>query len=426
MSTHEEFTTTAAPAKKSPWYRRRAPLACTAAAVTLAGALAFAVPLTAAARVSDSGSTAATVSDTRGAAYGYGGWQGSGSAQGGTSTRSQTGTTTQEEATTATDTESTGVVLINTDLGYYDASAVGTGMVLTSDGLILTNNHVVSGATEITVTIPSTGETYTATVVGTDSEDDVALLQLTGASDLTTVTIDDDETDAAGDAITAVGNAEGGGVLLAADGTITALDATVTTSAEALADSETLDGMIEISADVVSGDSGGALLDDDGEVIGMTTAASSGTATVTAYAIPIEDVLDIVDQILAGDETDGGTLGYPAFLGVYFSSSTSTTTGGYGTRSFGGAQGFGGTSTSTSATTGAVISGVLEGTPAATAGLVAGDTIAAVDGVAVTDSTSLSTLLESYEPGDTVTVTYVDTTGTTQSTSVTLIEGPVS
>ena len=182
-------------------------------------------------------------------------------------------------------------------LGYQDAAAAGTGMVVSSGGLVLTNNHVVAGSTQISVTIASTGETYTAKVVGTDATHDVALLQLQGASGLDTITIDQDDTENAGDAVTAIGNAHGGGVLMAADGTITKLDSTVTTAAEGAAQGETLDGVIQIAAQVVSGDSGGALLDADGEVIGMTTAASSGTADITGFAIPIESALTLAQQM---------------------------------------------------------------------------------------------------------------------------------
>ena len=230
--------------------------------------------------------------------------------------------TTQAAATTASESESTGIVLIETVLGYEDAAAAGTGMVVSSGGLVLTNNHVVAGSTQISVTIASTGETYTAKVVGTDATHDVALLQLQGASDLETITIDQDDTENAGDAVTAIGNAHGGGVLMAADGTITKLDATVTTAAEGAAQGETLDGVIQIAAQVVSGDSGGALLDADGEVIGMTTAASSGTADITGFAIPIESALTLAQQMADGDESGSVSIGYPAFLGIGIGQST--------------------------------------------------------------------------------------------------------
>src|SRR5699024_10899662 len=176
----------------------------------------------------------------------------------------------QTQATPADEQESTGVVLIDTQLGFEKAEAAGTGIVLSKDGLVLTNNHVIADSTKIAVTVATTGKTYTANVVGSDSTEDVAVLQLEDAEDLQTATIDDDTVDV-GDDVTAVGNSEGGGRLMAAEGTITDLGASVTTTAKGTEDSETLDDMIQVQADIVSGDSGGALLDDEGEVVGMDT-----------------------------------------------------------------------------------------------------------------------------------------------------------
>ena len=126
---------------------------------------------------------------------------------------------------------SKGVVLIDTVLRYAGARGAGTGVVLTSSGQIMTNYHVVEGTTSITVTVASTGTTYMATVVGHDQTHDVALLQLEDASGLDTVAVDRDPV-AVGDQVTAVGNAGGTGSLTAADGKVTALNATVTTAAE--------------------------------------------------------------------------------------------------------------------------------------------------------------------------------------------------
>jgi S1-C subfamily serine protease len=193
---------------------------------------------------------------------------------------------------------------------------------------------------------------------------------------------------------------------------------------ELTGEAESLDGLIEVDADVVSGDSGGPLLDADGEVVGMTTAASSGSATVVGYAIPIEDALAIVQKIRNGDESGGVTLGYPAFLGVALSSTTSTpsTSSGYGSSTRPGSSSpLRGTTTS-----GATIAGVYDGTPAASAGLAAGDTITAVDGTAVSSGTALSTLLGAHDPGDSVTLTWTDTAGTSRSASVTLAQGPAA
>jgi len=310
------------------------------------------------------------------------------------------------DVTEATAEQSTGVVLINTVLGYNSAEAAGSGVVLTSTGLILTNNHVVEGSTEIQVTVPATGQTYTATVVGTDSTADIAVLQLQGASGLTTATVDKDGDPAVGDTVTAVGNAEGGGTLMAATGPVTGLGQSITTQSEGVSKGEDLTNLIQVDADVVSGDSGGALIDDQGEVVGITTAASSGSSNITGYAIPIEDALTVAKQIVSGEASDTVTIGLPAFLGVQLSTTSTGLPGATGT--------------------GAVVGGVIADTPAAQAGLVAGDTITAVDGTTVTSGDELSAALADHAPGDQVQLTWTTATGASQTATVTLIEGPAA
>jgi S1-C subfamily serine protease len=305
-----------------------------------------------------------------------------------------------------------GVVVIDTVLGYESSEAAGTGLVLTSDGRILTNNHVVEGATSITVTVVSTGTDYTAEVVGTDATEDIAVLELVGASGLATADLDTTGEVAVGDAVTGVGNAGGTGSLTAAAGTVLSLEQSITAQDSDGTNAEDLTGLIEVDADIESGESGGPLYDADGEVVGIDTAASSGSTTITGYAIPIEDALEIVDAIDAavasGVDTDSITVGYPAFLGIGLSSATSTRT------------------TTATATAGAGVAGVIADTPAATIGLAAGDTITAVDGTAVATATALSELLAAHSPGDTVTIDWVDASGTTHSAAATLIAGPAA
>ncbi len=417
---HRTNPVTAADSRR-PWYRRPKWAAGAAACLAAVGVFGIGAPMAVAATTTGTPSTSVvsvTADSSAGSTYrasaygdGFGGWGGYDTSNGYGST------TTQSAATTASTSQSTGIVLIDTVLGYEGAAAAGTGMVISSDGFVLTNNHVVEGSTKVSVTIASTGETYTATVVGTDATDDVALLKLQGASGLDTVTVDKDDTENAGDAVTAVGNASGGGVLMAADGTIAALDASVTTAAEGAVASETLNGMIQISAQIVAGDSGGALLDSNGEVIGMTTAASSGTADVTGFAIPIETALTLAQQIANGDESGSVTIGYPAFLGIGIGRSDAVG---------GPSGGYGGYQAQTGTSSGVSVGGVYEGTPAESAGLAAGDTITSIDGTTVTDAGSLTAALSSHEPGDVVSITWVDTTGATQSASVTLAAGPVA
>ncbi|PPH46430.1 septum formation initiator [Rathayibacter sp. AY1C9] len=340
-----------------------------------------------------------------------------GSTQGGSSPYGSTqgGSSASEPATGATDAvaastaQTAGVVTITSELTYQGARSAGTGMILTSDGMILTNNHVVEGATAISVTVESTGRSYTARVVGTDATNDVAVLQLEDASGLTPASLDTDGV-AVGDTVTAVGNAGGTGDLVAATGTVTGLDQQITTRSESGISAETLTGLIQTDADIVSGDSGGPLVDSAGRVVGMDTAASSGTADITGFAIPISKALDIVATIEAGADTATVEIGYPAFLGVSLSSGTASPTS---------------RALATTAS-GAVIGGVVEGGPAAQAGLEAGDVVTAVDGVAVASADQLSASLAQREPGESVTISWTDSAGAARSAQVVLVEGPVA
>ncbi|MCJ1698086.1 S1C family serine protease [Rathayibacter festucae] len=345
-----------------------------------------------------------------GSVYGYG--YGSGSGGTGSGTSGSTSTSTATDAVPASTAQTAGVVTITSDLTYEGATSAGTGVILTSDGMILTNNHVVEGSTSITVTVESTGQAYTARVVGTDKTNDIAVLQLVNASGLTPATLDTDGV-AVGDAVTAVGNAKGAGNLVAAAGTVEALGQSITTQAETGITGEKLTGLIQVDADIVAGDSGGPLVDAAGKVVGIDTAASSGTADITGFAIPISKALDIVATIEAGADTSTVAIGYPAFLGVSLPSGTTA-----GTAS--------GAVSGASTPAGALIAGVIEGTPAAAAGLVAGDVVTAVDGTAVASGDALSADLAQREPGESVTLTWTTAAGTSQSATVTLVEGPVA
>ncbi|UVI36256.1 S1C family serine protease [Brevibacterium spongiae] len=432
--------TTAAAVTGSRPRRRRLALAVTGAAAALALSIGTAAGLPAAAATHVGTVAAGTAipftgqpTNPRQGGSGQGGYSGgttpggSGSYGGGTQSpgTSQGGDgSSQQDATPASAKESTGVVLIDTQLGYENAEAAGTGMVLSKDGLVLTNNHVIADSTKIAVTVATTGKTYKASVVGSDATKDVAVLKLKGASDLTPATIDNDSV-SVGDDVTAVGNSEGGGQLQAADGAVTDLGASVTTTAQGTEDSETLDGMIQVQADIVSGDSGGALLDDQGEVVGMNTAASSGSAVVTGYAIPIESALSTAESIIAGEQTSTNTLGYPAFLGIGVGQSGKQDQSG-GQSQSGSAGSQYGQSGASSQTDGATVAGVYEDTPAAQAGLTAGDTITAIDSTPITDGTSLSNAISEHKPGDTVSLTWTDASGQSHTSKVTLTEGPAA
>ena len=294
-----------------------------------------------------------------------------------------------------------GLVDINVTLGYQQASAAGTGMVLTSSGEVLTNNHVIEGATRISVTDVGNGRTYTANVVGYDSSHDVAVLVLVGASGLSTVQLGDSSTVGAGQSVIAIGNAGGaGGTPSSAAGTVTAVDQTIVASDAGGGSSQQLTGLIATDADVVAGDSGGPLVDSAGRVIGMDTAGSTGRAarygTGQGFAIPINQATSIASQIEAGTPSNTVHIGATAFLGVGVADTVGA----------------------------AQITSVLPSGPAAQAGLAAGDTIASIDGHAVTSAQSLTDRLLTELPGAKVQIRYLDSTGAQHTTTVQPASGP--
>jgi S1-C subfamily serine protease len=293
-----------------------------------------------------------------------------------------------------------GAVVIETDLAYQGASAAGTGIVLTSNGTVLTNNHVIRGATTVKVIVPGTRHSYAASVVGYDLVDDVAVLQAKGAANLKTAALDTSKP-AVGQAVTALGNAGGTGTFTSARGQITALGRTITVGDDH-GRSERLSGLIETNAALQPGDSGGPLLS-RGKVIGMDTAASTGgfgpfaATSNDGYAIPIAKAMNIAKQIRSGTSSTTVHVGGTAFLGVELDTSS-----GYD-----------------------VIAAVVPDGPADSAGLAPGDVITAVGGRAVSSPTALANMLFSKKPGDRISVTYSDSFyGTSRTTTVTLGSGP--
>ena len=220
-----------------------------------------------------------------------------------------------------------GLVDVVSTLGYQNGEAAGTGMVLTSTGEVLTNNHVIDGATSVKVRDIGNGRTYTAKVVGYNKTKDVAVLQLQNASGLQTVSLSSAGVQA-GQKVVAVGNALGkGGTPSVATGKVTATGRTITASDEDAGNAEQLHGLIQTNAGIQPGDSGGPLLNTAGDVVGMNTAASSNISTTAfgtqsqqpatqAFAIPITEATSIASQIKAGQASSTVHIGATAFLGV--------------------------------------------------------------------------------------------------------------
>ncbi len=320
-----------------------------------------------------------------------------------------------------------GLVDVTSTLGYAEATAKGTGIVLTSNGEILTNNHVINGATSVSVTDIGNGKTYQATVVGYDESQDVAVLQLTGASGLTVANTGNSSSVAVGNPVVALGNAGGlDGTPSVAAGSVTALDQSITASDESSGTSEQLSGLIETNAGIQPGDSGGPLVNVYGQIVGMNTAASSNyqfggagnggygngsggsggssgsTSATQGYAIPIDTALSIAKEIEAGQESSVIHIGGTAFIGIEIAGSNDQTT------------------------SGVEIAGAQPGTPAAEAGLAEGDVITAINGTSVSTGTQISEALIQQHPGDKITLTWTSTDGQSQTATVTLGTGPAA
>lgn len=269
--------------------------------------------------------------------------------------------------------------------------ASGTGIVLTSSGEILTNNHVVSGSTTVHVAIPGRG-TYEARVLGASAAADVALLQVEGADGrLPAARLGNASTVAVGDRVVAIGYAYGLKDATVVTGSVTGLDRTRTASNEGVtASTETLHGLLEVHAAIVSGDSGGPLLNTRAQVVGVNTMAGSGATT--GYAIAVNDAVRVANQIASGRGGDGVRIGASAYLGVF------------GQDAAGG--------------TGVVVGDVAIDGPAERAGIVAGDTITTVGGKPTPTTSALQQVVREHRPGDTVRVRYLDRSGGTHTISL--------
>ena len=305
------------------------------------------------------------------------------------------GNTTTGSAVAAA--QSAGVVLIAAETG--SGVAAGTGMIITADGTVLTNYHVVAGSEKVAVTVADTGKTYTATVVGFDQAKDVAVLKLKDASGLTTVRADDDQVNT-GDRVAAVGNASGGGELVKAAGSVTATDQSLTVSSDSpWGSTEDLSGLIETNARAVPGDSGGPMFDSENEVLGMTTAGS--TRARTSYAVPIATALAVVDQIETGQDAGTVRVGPAGYLGIRVADAQQ---GG----------------------TGKTITQVVTGSPADEAGVTSGSRLTKVGDTPITATTNLATVIRALEPGLQVTIEWTVASGDRKSATVTLGSSPVN
>src|SRR3954465_3658442 len=288
-----------------------------------------------------------------------------------------------------------GIVDIYTTLGYENGRAAGTGMILTRSGEVLTNNHVIAGATRFKVVDVATHRRYSASVVGYSVSRDVAVLQLAHASGLRTVKRGGAIPLHVGMRIVARGNAQGrGGPPKTAPGQIIALHQQILAKDES-GDTETLNNVIATNAPVVPGYSGGPLQNSQNRVLGSVTAGST-SGVHRGFAIPLKQALQIVRRIESGKSNAIVHVGPTAFLGVAL----------------------------TNVSGGAKITSLLPGKPADEAGLVKGDVITSLDGVTISSSADVREAVLMLVPGKAVPIGWKDTNGIAQTAPTPPISGP--
>lgn len=300
------------------------------------------------------------------------------------------------------------IVNITTRLSSGGAAA-GTGIIISANGLALTNNHVIADTEQLRVENSADGSMHSAKVLGYSVTADVALIKIQGVSGLTPAPIGQAGDLAVNDAIVGLGNAGGsGGEPSIAPGRVTALDQRIVAS-DTDGSSETLEGLIQIDAGIQPGDSGGPLADSNGRVVGIDVAASrddprfsfSGNSSGEAYAIPIQKALNVAQRIMSGEGGEGIHIGATrGILGV----------------SVGDSQFSDGS--------GAEVSRVGSDTPADGAGIASGDLITGIDGHDVSSASDLTRVMAPYGPNDRVRVTWTDDAGDTHHATIALESAP--
>jgi S1-C subfamily serine protease len=278
---------------------------------------------------------------------------------------------------------------------FFATQGAGTGTILTADGEVLTNAHVVSGATSIEVTLNGETTGRTADLLGADTASDIALVKIRGASNLPVATLGTSADLRVGDSVVAIGNALNlGATPTVTEGIVSALNRSID------APGESLQGLIQTDAAINPGNSGGPLVDAQGRVVGMNTAVA-GDAQNIGFALAIDHVKTVIDQLRKGGSpsssaSSSATAAGGPLLGVSVSDSG---TGGAGA--------------------GATVEAVSQGSPAAAAGLQAGDVITSFGGTAVSGADSLVAAVRTHKVGDKVKVAY-QRNGQSRTAEVTL------
>lgn len=300
--------------------------------------------------------------------------------------------------------------------GSQQFQAAGTGMIMTANGEVLTNNHVIANASTIKVQLFNQTKLYNATVVGTDPSHDIAVIKIEGVSNLPTVSFGKSSSLQVGDSVVAVGNALAlQGLPTVTQGIVSGLHRSITTGANVSTGSTQLTDMIQTDAPINPGNSGGPLVNSSGQVIGMNTAIISGTGSEPAqnigFAEAIDSVLPIVHQIETHPNSSTGIIsGGKAFLGVGVETLNAQIAAQLGLPSN---------------LSGVLVANVVPGSPANNAGITAGSVITKVDGKKVTTAGQLVTIVQKKSPGSKITVDWTNSNGT-GSAVVTLGSAPTA
>lgn len=293
------------------------------------------------------------------------------------------------------------VARIDTVVDYQQAYGIGTGIVLSPGGEVMTNYHVVQGANTITATVG--GQRFPADLIGYDRQNDIAVLQLHGAAGLLPAPIGDSGALAPGTPVVALGNAGGSGAPLTREvGTVSAFNRTVNAEDELTGTSDEINGLFEFAAPVRAGDSGGPVVNDAGQVVGMTTAASVNFRMGPGgkgFAIPINNAMATAGQIRARTPSASVHIGPPTMLGV-------------------------GVRTAQRQNGGVIVQDVIPGGPAEAAGLIPGDMLTAIDATPLDSARTLTLVLDRHYPGDVIGLTWLDRAGQQHTGKATLAAGP--
>ncbi|WP_036468240.1 S1C family serine protease [Mycobacterium genavense] len=290
------------------------------------------------------------------------------------------------------------IVNISTRFGYNNAIGAGTGIVIDPAGVVLTNNHVISAATDISGFDVGNGQTYAVDVIGYSRSADIAVLQLRGAGGLPAAVIGGGV--AVGEPVVALGNTHGqGGAPSVVPGKVVALNQTVSATDTLTGADETLGGLIQADTAIKPGDSGGPLVNNAGQVVGVDTAATDSykMSGGQGFAIPIGRAMGVANQIRSGAGSNSVHIGPTAFIGMGVAEN-----GGNGAR----------------------VQRLVAGGPAAGSGIAPGDVIVAVDNVPINGPTAMTDVLVPHHPGDVITLHWRAAAGGDRSAPVTLGDGP--